>query len=210
MKELDESKSIHSSSKLEPIIFSATIPSFRLTHSDVMCTTITTTRKDWELEEKKTKNKCHYPYMEKQISKAKNSRNDKHLTLLQSKQDEAARLKLNNKLHSEHRAFMENLKKERELRTKVETAAAQTIQRYMRGFHTRESLGLLKNLKRTSFKYTDQQIRDFLIKQAQYLRLQSQDKYELLSYKELPQFTGEFFKKTDSKVIREKNLGNKL
>ena len=44
-----------------------------------------------------------------------------------------AQKRLDRNLHAEHRAFMENLKVERESAFQVQTTAAVVIQRYMRG-----------------------------------------------------------------------------
>lgn len=169
------------------LTYSMAIPSFRLTYSDVMCTTITTKRTNWKSNETKyKKHQCNYPYAEAYSGMKNLSLQSKHTTLLEQKRIEAVKIKRNKELHAEHREFMENLKKERESRAKEENTAAIVIQRYMRGFTARENLGLLPNLQRKPFKYSDQEITNFLIEQAKILGFKSKDENVLLSYKDLP------------------------
>ena len=56
---------------------------------------------------------------------------------LEKERTEVAKRRLNQNLHSEHRVFMEDLKLKRGSAFRVKTAAAITIQRYMRGLSVR-------------------------------------------------------------------------
>mmetsp|Transcript_11235 Transcript_11235/g.16766 ORF Transcript_11235/g.16766 Transcript_11235/m.16766 type:complete len:235 (-) Transcript_11235:509-1213(-) len=148
--------------------------SYRSTHSDVMCSTITSQRKDWAKEVKKKAQHsgvlCRLPYEEQSRtptnsiasinSSAKGSNNDPTTTRLEQKQSEVARQRLSKELHAEHRVFMERLRREREERTKLEADASVTIQRFVRGLAVRDRLNPKKYAAmRTPFVYSDDEIR---------------------------------------------------
>ena len=56
---------------------------------------------------------------------------------VEKQRSDAARKRLNQKLHAEHREFMENLKLEQERAFLIRSSAAIVIQRYMRGLSVR-------------------------------------------------------------------------
>ena len=145
-------------------------PCYRTTHSDVMCTTNTPQRLDWN---KKTtvgqSNKasaCRLPYEEiVEHAYFTNMRNNE--TVNEKKQLGMSRNRRNKELHAEHRAFMERLKSEREQRVNIEAVAAVKIQRIMRGFAVRERMDPGKyEFMRKSVTYTADDIRRQLIAAA--------------------------------------------
>ena len=171
------------------ITLSTTIPSFRLTHSDVMCTTITAQRIDWKMKEKKIKNKCNFSNLEKASSVygvEKRRKDDRRLTLIEEKHVEAIRKKRNAEFLLEHKLFMENLKDKRDTRSKSENDAAIKIQRHIRGLFLRKHLGLVKS-ECGSFELSHDDIIDFLIEQASKMGFESKSGNALFDYTDLPQ-----------------------
>ena len=148
-------------------ILAATEPSFRMTHSDVMCVSNSGQRCKSESESvtvsrspsrssRSRSSRLQLPYQELYASPKKSISNSNSQiqsqqrgnrpntnihtntnTLLQEKQSTESRKNLDAKLHMEHRTFMSNLKKERLDRFKAETDAAVQIQRVLRGYGVR-------------------------------------------------------------------------
>ena len=136
-------------------------PSYRKTHSDVMCISNSAIIHDRKVNEKKKSLSpyCNLPYEESRIRKKAETRK-KYQTALEKKQNERSREKMNKELHTEHRIFMENLRKERELQMNRESAAAITIQRYMMGFSVRRSK---LNIALAPFRMNEEEIMNTLI-----------------------------------------------
>lgn len=136
-------------------------PMYRLTHSDIMCISNNGIRMDYD-KGKSSTTSCQLPYEEvlasnysrKMCNKMLHSNNNinthsgrKNCTNGRRKETSKAQTPISNsltqldrKLHSEHRAYMENLKKEREEQLLIETKAANAIQRIVRGFAVRQAL----------------------------------------------------------------------
>ena len=133
-------------------------PIYRLTHSDVMCISNNGIYTDYD-KNKSGSTSCQLPYEEVLASKhsrkissriysnnanirsktcSKSRRGNE--TPLQHKHLSDSRSRLDIQLHSEHRKYMENLKREREERLVVETRAVIVIQKIMRGFVARRKL----------------------------------------------------------------------
>jgi hypothetical protein len=143
-------------------------PLYRSTHSDVMCISNNGIRVDYDKRKSSSSGSapsCRLPYEEvyasnharkmknkmygsSSISKSKKSNKNKNKnncqrddeTLLQQKHKSDYRKKMDRQLHSEHRKYMENLRKEREERLLIETKAAVAIQKFVRGFAVRQRL----------------------------------------------------------------------
>ena len=92
----------------------------------------------------KDTNACRLPFQDgealsgysQSIGRRSNSRQASSSNFEKERAD-AARKKLNQDLHAEHRVFMEQLKLERENDFQIRTIAAVDIQRYMRGLAVR-------------------------------------------------------------------------
>ena len=135
-------------------------PSYRMTHSDVMCISNSAIIHEKKVNEKKSSSPyCNLPYEESRIRKQSDKRK-KYQTAVQKKQYERSREKMNKELHNEHRIFMENLRKERELQINRESAAAITIQRYMMGFSVRRSKS---NIALAPFRMSEEEIMNALM-----------------------------------------------
>ena len=131
--------------------------SFRMTHSDVMCVS------NSGLRSKESNNQrskcCQLPYQELYSSRRKS----KSVSLLQQKQSDEARKKLERRLHDEHRKFMSNLKNERQERFRAETHAAIIIQKYMRGFGVRQKISPERFERSSNSSISEHEIFEVLI-----------------------------------------------
>lgn len=159
-------------------------PTFQTTNSDVMCTTNTPQRLDWNKRTSASSAKaactCRLPYEELLYAGTAARCDDGTMTAMEKRQSEAARLRRNKELHAEHREFMEQLKRERDDRTRIESESALVIQRAMRGYAVRQRMNPEKfNSMRKPFRYTDKEIRHYLIDATQRLGMPPMPGYTL-------------------------------
>ena len=176
-------------------ILAATEPSFRMTHSDVMCVSNSGQRCKSESESESVtvsrspsrsssrSSRLQLPYQELYASPKKSkSKSNSHSqiqsqqrgnrpntnTLLQEKQSTESRKNLDAKLHMEHRTFMSNLKKERLDRFKAETDAAIQIQRVLRGYGVRmpKSKSKSKSMSRSRMPIGEREVWEVLLHAA--------------------------------------------
>ena len=105
--------------------------SIRFPHSDVTCISTCPRRKS-----RAKAGKVNLPYEELKIA----SRAKATPSLLQQKHSKAKQKAMDKLLHDEHRQFMSTLQSQTQARLKLETSAAKTLQRMIRGFGVRQKL----------------------------------------------------------------------
>jgi len=160
-------------------------PSFRMTHSDVMCISNSGMIANRDKEKPASKS-CQLPYEELYSSR----RPAKSTSLLQQKHSHGTRKKLDRQLHDEHRKFMSNLLQERQERLRVETDAAIVIQKYMRGFGARQIL-FPDRFARTSKTYSEHEIWEILLNAVTRVGVNPTEEM-LLGHDQPPGFKGFF------------------